>query len=138
MPDPYEHERTVEQSLRDARLRLTPQRRVVLSVFNGEHLSAPEVYERVQGKLPSLARATVYNALSNFVRAGLLQIIEVKGERLYDPNLDPSHHHFYCRRCGGVYDVHIEGDPSISNAEEFTVDRRTIVFTGLCPCCEEV
>lgn len=127
----------VEQRIREAGLRLTPQRRVVLSAFDGEHLSAGEVYDRVRRELPSLARATAYNALSDLVEAGLLQIIEVKGARLYDTNLDPSHHHFHCRRCGGIYDVDVEGELGISGDEEFTVDRRTVVFTGLCPRCAE-
>jgi Fe2+ or Zn2+ uptake regulation protein len=91
----------------------------------------------VQHELPSLARATVYNALADLAEAGLLQVIEGEGARLYDPNLDPNHHHFHCRRCGGIYDVDVEGELGISGDEEFTVDRRTVMFTGLCPRCAE-
>lgn len=129
-------DKTVEQRIRETGLRLTQQRQEVLSVFDGEHLSAGEVYDRVGREQPSLVRATVYNALSDLAEAGLLQVIEIKGVRLYDPNLDPNHHHFHCRDCGGIYDVHVEGNLDISD-EEFTVDRRTVVFTGLCPRCAE-
>lgn len=130
----------IEGRLRAAGLKVTAQRRAVWSAFaSGDegHLTAEEVFERARGELPELARATVYNALSELVRAGLLQVVEVRGALVYDANLDPEHHHFRCRSCSRLYDVHLEGAESlrISGGEGFVVDRKSIMLGGLCPEC---
>jgi Fe2+ or Zn2+ uptake regulation protein len=129
-----------DERLRDAGLKVTAQRRAVWSSFAGpseRHLTAEEVFARARGTLPDLARATVYNALSEFVRSGLLQVVEVRGALLYDANLDPGHHHFRCASCGRLYDVHLEGEEGlrISGDREFVVDRKSIMLHGLCPPC---
>src|SRR5919112_544530 len=102
----------VEQRLRMAGLRVTPQRRAVWAAFReGErgHLTADEVYEVARRELPELSRATVYNSLAELVRAELLQTVKGLGAVRYDSNLDPNHHHFHCRGCGRLYDVHPQG-----------------------------
>lgn len=131
---------SIEERLRAAGLRVTAQRRAVWSAFErgaDGHLTAEEVFERARENLPDLARATVYNSLSELVRAGLLQVVEVRGALLYDSNLDPEHHHFRCRSCGLLYDVHIEGagELRVSDDQGFVVDRKSIMLGGICPEC---
>lgn len=126
--------------LREAGLRVTPQRRAVWSTFGKEengHLTADEVFDRARRGLPELSRATVYNALAAFVEAGLLRAVESRGAVLYDPNTDPAHHHFRCRGCDRLYDVHVDGieDLRVSGTRGFVVERRAVVFGGLCPSC---
>lgn len=128
------------ERLRAAGLRVTPQRRAVWAAFeDGEsgHLTAEEVLGRARRGMPELARATVYNALGEMVRAGLLKVVDGGPPALYDPNPDPAHHHFRCRSCRGLYDVHVEGVEGlgISGGEGFAVERKTIMFVGLCPRC---
>jgi Fur family ferric uptake transcriptional regulator len=130
----------MSDGLREAGLRVTPQRRAVWSAFGEEesgHLTADEVFDRARRGLPELSRATVYNALAAFVEAGLLRAVESRGAVLYDPNTDPAHHHFRCRNCDRLYDVHVEGveDLSVSGAREFVVERRAVTLGGLCPLC---
>ncbi|MGB3683744.1 MAG: Fur family transcriptional regulator [Rubrobacteraceae bacterium] len=134
-----EHKVHLGERLREAGLRVTPQRRAVWSTFEGGengHLTADEVFEKARRELPELARATVYNALGELVRAGLLQMVEGRGATLYDPNPDPNHHHFRCRACDRLYDVQVEGLEKIGvSGEGFDVDRKNITFTGTCPNC---
>lgn len=130
----------IEQSLREIGLRVTPQRRAVWSAFDKEgngHLTADEVLVRARKILPELARATVYNTLATLVNAGLLRAVESRGAVLYDPNPDPTHHHFRCRSCGRLYDVHVEGlqELRITDNREFVVDSKTVLLGGLCPLC---
>lgn len=125
---------------REAGLRVTPQRRAVWSAFGGEEnnrLTADETFGRARRELPELSRATVYNALAAFVEAGLLRAVESRGAVLYDPNPDPTHHHFRCRRCDRLYDVHVEGvdDLRVTGASGFAVEHRTVLLGGLCPSC---
>lgn len=126
--------------MREAGLRVTPQRRAVWSAFeSGEdgHLAADEVFARARRVLPEISRATVYNTLAAFVEAGMLQAVEGRGAVLYDPNPDPDHHHFRCRSCDRLYDVPIEGvgGVRISTRDQFFVESKTILLRGLCPLC---
>lgn len=130
----------IEERIRAAGMRVTPQRRAVWSAFDGEtnrHLTADEVFGQARGKLPELSRATVYNTLSAFVETGLLQAVDNRGAVLYDPNPDPTHQHFRCRSCDRLYDVHVEGveDLHVSEHREFLVERKTVLMRGLCPLC---
>jgi Fur family ferric uptake transcriptional regulator len=130
----------VEERLRMAGLRVTPQRRAVCAAFRGGergHLTADEVYEIARHELPELSRATVYNSLAEFVRAGLLQAVEGFGAVRYDANIDPDHHHFRCRGCGTLYDVRPQGVEHLRllGKEGFVVDRKTVLFEGHCSSC---
>lgn len=126
-------------SLREHGLRVTVQRRAILEVFAGPevgHLSADDVHASVLGELPELARATVYNTLNEFVRAGLLRRIEGFGSALYDRNLDHGHHHFHCLDCGHLFDVEPAGAADVVLTDPaFAVERTEIVFRGRCGDC---
>jgi Fur family transcriptional regulator, stress-responsive regulator len=129
-----------EEKMREAGLRVTPQRRAVWGVFeDGEdgHLAADEVFARARRGLPELSRATVYNTLAAFVEAGMLQAVESRGAVLYDPNPDPTHQHFRCRNCDRLYDVRVEGVEAlhIAGEEAFVVEGKTVLLRGLCPAC---
>ena len=129
-----------EEKMREAGLRVTPQRRAVWEAFGEDgHLAADEVFARARRGLPELSRATVYNTLAAFVEAGMLQAVESRGAVLYDPNPDPMHHHFRCRNCDRLCDVRVEGVEAlrISGEEAFIVEGKTVLLRGLCPPCSE-
>jgi Fur family transcriptional regulator, stress-responsive regulator len=125
--------------IRAAGLRVTPQRRAILGAFASDsagHLTADEVYERARSGLPELARATVYNALGELVRGGLLRAVEGFGAVRYDSNLDESHHHFRCRSCGRLFDVHPRAAEQIELDDgRFKVERVQVLLEGSCPEC---
>lgn len=126
--------------LRAAGLRVTPQRRAIWGAFHQRgagHLTADDAGARAREELPELARATVYNVLAELVRVGLLQRVEGPGATHYDRNPDREHQHFRCRRCDRLYDVWPTGLDQLAllDGEGFTVERRTVVFEGLCPAC---
>jgi len=124
--------------LRGRGLRVTPQRRAVWAAFEdgrAGHLAADEVLRRARRLVPEVSRATVYNALSEFVAAGLLSAIEGTGSQLYDPNVAP-HHHFRCRVCHRLVDVHPRGADRLGLGEPgYVVERTSVVFEGVCPSC---
>lgn len=126
--------------LRTAGLRVTPQRRAIWQAFHQGvvgHLTAEEVGARARRVLPELARATVYKVLAELVRAGLLRRFEGQGVVYYDRNVDPDHQHFRCRHCDRLYDVRPVGlvDIELHDGAGFKIERRTVVFEGLCPSC---
>ena len=126
------------ERLRAHGLRITSQRRAILASFadgDSGHLTAEEVFERASAELPELARATVYNTLSEFVRVGLLRTVEGLGTQRYDPNLDASHHHFRCLSCGELFDVHPRGTDELALLDGFDVTSVHILLEGTCPRC---
>jgi len=133
--------RNAEVEIREAGMRVTPQRRAVWSSFEdvqgSGHLTADEVHERARALVPEVSRATVYNVLAAFVEAGMLRAVESRGAVLYDPNTDPTHHHFRCRVCNRLHDVHVEGVEKlqVSSGESFIVENKTVLLGGVCPEC---
>ncbi|NLU67247.1 Fur family transcriptional regulator [Streptomyces sp. HNM0574] len=130
------------ERLRDRGWRLTAQRRVVAEVLEGDHVhfTADEVHARAADRLPEIARATVYNTLSELVALG--EVIEVSTDgraKRYDPNARHTHQHLVCSGCGTIRDVHPSGDPLAALPETerygFTISDATVTYRGTCPNC---
>ncbi|MBW1603006.1 transcriptional repressor [Streptomyces sp. JJ66] len=132
------------ERLRDRGWRLTAQRRVVAEVLDGDHVhyTADEVHARAAARLPEIARATVYNTLSELVALG--EVIEVSTDgraKRYDPNAHHSHQHLVCSRCGTIRDVRPTADPLASLPESerygFSVAEASVIYRGLCAACQQ-
>lgn len=125
--------------MRDAALRLTPQRRAVLEELRAspDHPTASELLRRLQRRRLGTSPATVYRSLDVLVRAGLA--VELKldgGPARYDG--DPGHHdHLVCTRCRRVVDIR-QPEPDLSGVREtgFTVTGYDLRVRGLCPACQ--
>ncbi|MCX4539387.1 Fur family transcriptional regulator [Streptomyces sp. NBC_01565] len=122
--------------------RMTPQRRVVAEVLDGEHvhLTADEVHARAARRLPEISRATVYSTLGELVSLGEVAEISTHGRaKRYDPNAHDAHQHLVCSGCGAVRDVRPAGDPLTDLPPEerygFTVTEVEVTYRGLCPDC---
>jgi Fur family transcriptional regulator, stress-responsive regulator len=132
---------TGADAIRGAGLRVTESRTAVLQTL-GElaHASADEVHRAVVARAPRASRQSVYNALGDFVDAGLVRRIEPAGSpMLFELRVDDNHHHLVCRRCGAVADVDCATGHAPCLAPDdtrgFVVDTAEIVFWGLCPDC---
>jgi len=128
--------------LRRRGLRVTGPRLAILALLEeiGGHRSADELVLALRRAGYQHARTTVYNALDDLARAGLLRAAPVDAGALrYEP-AGPSHHHFVCRRCGLIRDVAVADDlasrplPTIAAAH---VDELDVVYRGLCARCAE-
>ncbi|MCY0864767.1 MAG: Fur family transcriptional regulator [Sulfobacillus sp.] len=124
-------------------MRVTPQRRHILTVFledTGIHRSADEVRERILPVLPELARGTTYNTLRELVRQGILEEIpSPEGLMLYGLRLVP-HHHFVCDRCHRYFDVPWDTVPVPAfplPPDIGQVNGVTLVAHGLCAACQK-
>ncbi len=77
-----------------------------------------EVLDAAQKEVPGLGIATVYRNLKALVEEGELQAVDLPGE---NPRFElvghQHHHHFQCRQCQRVFDVHAcPGDLSAPGA----------------------
>ncbi len=131
------------QRVRDRGWRLTPQRRAVTEVLDGEHvhLTAEAVHERARKALPEISLATVYNTLNELVAMGeVLEVPAANGAKRYDPNGHRLHHHLVCTSCGELWDIQAKGAsaPGLVDADRrgFRITGVEIVFRGLCSRCQ--
>lgn len=130
-------------ALRAAGLRVTEARTAVYDALaDGPHASADAVFTRIQERSPRTARQSVYNALGDFVDAGLVRRIEPAGRpMLFELRVDDNHHHLICTSCGAVEDVDcaVGRAPCLtpSHAHGFTLATAEVTYWGLCPSCAD-
>jgi len=96
-------EAALAERLRQAGQRVTPQRAAILGALcPGEHLSADAVLARVEGRMPSMNRSTVYRVLELFRDIGLVSETDLGGGVRQFELLGERHHHLVCRHCGTI------------------------------------
>ena len=72
-----------------------------------DHPTAEEIYEALRVDFPSLSRATVYNTLELLWKLGeIQQLTGIDKKARYDPDPRP-HHHFFCQKCGRLFDLEV-------------------------------
>jgi Fur family ferric uptake transcriptional regulator len=93
--------RWLAERLRRVGQRATPQRLIILGALQpGEHLSADDVFARVEPALPAVNRSTVYRTLELFRDLGLVSMTDLGGGARQFELIDEPHHHLICHRCG--------------------------------------
>jgi Fur family ferric uptake transcriptional regulator len=142
-PD-HSHEPSAGPVLLRARgRRLTPQRSQIWEVLiaaGDKHLTAEQIAEQVQKRLPGIYPSTVYRTLELLTEEGLVLRTDLGGARAYyEPAREHRHHHLVCEHCGYVVHFHDEvlGDlpDRIESASGFALGRREVTLFGLCPAC---
>ncbi|HEY0174387.1 MAG TPA: Fur family transcriptional regulator [Pyrinomonadaceae bacterium] len=131
----------VEARLREAELRLTPQRFAVLEYLSRApgHPTADQIAAEINRRFPRASRATVYNALKALRDAGLVrEVATAEALTRYESNVEP-HHHFVCRSCGGIEDVpagafHVPAPARVEGGHE--VETIEVTLRGLCGACK--
>ena len=97
-----------------------------------------EVLDAAQQAVPGLGIATVYRNLKALTEEGELQAVTLPGE---NPRFElvghQHHHHFQCRQCQRVFDVHAcPGDLSRLAPSGFTVEDHDLTLYGRCKDCK--
>ncbi len=129
-------------ALRRGGLRLTRPRRAVHAALRdlGGHRSADEVHAALAAAGTRVSRMTVYNALSDLLRAGVVQRADAgPGRALFEAG-GAWHHHLLCRTCGGIEDVPcVRGRrPCLSLPAAFgRAEEAQVIFRGVCRRCLE-
>jgi Fur family iron response transcriptional regulator len=98
----------VAQRVRSAGLRPTRQRVALAELLfakGDRHLAAEELHEEAIAAGVPVSLATVYNALHQFTRAGLLRILAVEGSKTYFDTNTSDHHHFFVEGENRVFDI---------------------------------
>lgn len=96
-----------EACLRRAGLRPTRQRLMVANAIRNHphsHMTAEDVHRAVGEERVRLSLATVYNALNEFAKAGLLRRLNFSERIFFCKNRAP-HHHYLDVSSGRVFDI---------------------------------
>jgi Fur family ferric uptake transcriptional regulator len=90
-------------------MRVSRQRRFILELLwqANEHLSAREIYDRLNQQGKEIGHTSVYQNLEALSSQGIIECIERCDGRLYG-NISDSHSHVNCLDTNQILDVHIE------------------------------
>lgn len=73
-----------------------------------QHLTPDQLLKRVNRDFPAASRATIYNTLAAFVRAGLVGVVNVDGGTVYYDSTTSGHAHVYNEDTGELTDADID------------------------------
>ncbi|MEH2197892.1 Fur family transcriptional regulator [Nostoc sp.] len=90
-------------------MRVSRQRRFILELLwqANEHLSAREIYDRLNQEGKEIGHTSVYQNLEALSSQGIIECIERCDGRLYG-NISDSHSHINCVDTNQILDVHVE------------------------------
>jgi Fur family transcriptional regulator, peroxide stress response regulator len=133
-----------QKLLRDANLKVTPQRTAILSFLreSKEHPGVEKVHRAILERYPSVSLATIYKTLELFREKGLIQEVSVSARKTgYDGNIC-FHPHLVCKSCHKIEDM---PDPSTKLPEDYVreatekygyeINNEQLYLYGLCPEC---
>jgi len=95
-------------------MRLSRQRRLVLELLwqVQEHLSARDIYDRLNQQGKAIGHTSVYQNLEALSRENVIECLERSEGRLYG-HISDSHSHVNCLDTEQILDIHIELPPEI-------------------------
>ena len=95
-------------------MRVSRQRRFVLELLwqAKEHLSAREIYDRLNQEGKDIGHTSVYQNLEALSAQGIIECIERADGRLYG-NISDAHSHVNCLDTNQILDVYVELPESV-------------------------
>ncbi len=134
----------LEGYIADNNLKITKQRRTVLSAFLEckIHVSVEELYQIVLKTEPKIGLATVYRTLALLTKSGLASEMDFgDGQKRYESSYQTEHHdHMVCTGCGKIIEFNhplIEKyQEEIANENKFKITSHKLDLFGLCQDCQ--
>ena len=127
--------------LRARRLRMTPQRRAIVSevMRASGHISPADIARRVANEMPGVNPSTDYRTLTLLDEVGVLQHSHLETGAEYHRSEDAQHVHLTCHRCGRDDALSLDEAGKlhalIRRHHGFEADLTHFAITGLCADC---
>jgi Fur family ferric uptake transcriptional regulator len=132
-----------EKILKNKKLRVTPFRKEVLSLFLNQ--SNAISMTDIEAGLKQFDRITLYRTIKSFIEKGVIHEIVMPGDIKkmalcphdcsYVEHIHSNQHiHFKCKSCENVFCVDLKNFPDI-NIPNFQLDSIEIQGTGVCEGC---
>ena len=138
---------SLKAELNERGWRLTPQREVILQIFQnlpkGNHLSAEDLHTRLQTEGENISLSTIYRTLKLMARMGILRELELaEGHKHYEIN-QPSpyhHHHLICVKCNKTIefknDAILKTGTRTAQKEGYQLLDCQLMIHAICPACQ--
>ena len=131
----------VMDMLRTRGLRMTPQRRAIVSevMRTSGHISPTAVARKVQGEMPGVNASTVYRTLTLLEEVGVLSHSHLETGAEYHRAEEAEHVHLTCSRCGRDDALSLREAKRLQQLirahRGFEADLTHFAITGLCVGC---
>lgn len=131
--------------LRQADLRVTPQRTLLLEIIRESegHLDADEIYRQARDRHPRISLSTVYRTLSLLKDMGLVRELDFDEDHHHYELCDTGecrHHHLYCLDCGVVVEFEsplvMELEQRLVQEHDFEIVDCRVKVAGYCARCQ--
>lgn len=138
---------SLKAELNERGWRMTPQREVILTIFQnlerGKHLSAEELHNLLQEKEDPISLSTIYRTLKLMARMGILRELELaEGHKHYEINQPHPyhHHHLICVRCNKTIEFKSESvlktGAKVAQKEGYHLLDCQLTIHAVCPTCQ--
>ncbi|HIK53883.1 MAG TPA: transcriptional repressor [Synechococcales cyanobacterium M55_K2018_004] len=138
---------SLKAELNERGWRLTPQRETILQIFQnlpeGNHLSAEDLYNLLQGQGQPISLSTIYRTLKLMARMGILRELELaEGHKHYEINQPAPHHHHHliCVRCNKTIefknDSILKTGTKTAQKEGYHLLDCQMIIHAICPTCQ--
>lgn len=128
-------------TLKEKGLKLTPQRRLIVDAIHDAeaHLTAEEIIDHVQTRMPEVHKSTIYRTLDLLEKYGCVFKSELGSHSIYHHTEEGHHHHLVCSRCGKTIDCDEDlfspVERLLGEKHGFKVSFKHVVISGLCKEC---
>ena len=103
------------------------------------HLTAEDIIDRAQARMPGVNKSTIYRTLELLEGAGCVVKSELGHHFIYHHAEEGHHHHLVCRECGRTLDCEEDlfapVSKSLGRQYGFHADFKHVVINGLCRKC---
>jgi len=132
------------EGLKKAGLKITGPRIHILKLLQStpdRHLSAEDIYKRLQDQGQDLSLATVYRVLAQLETAGMVLKHHFEGGHSVFELADQEHHdHLVCIQCAKIVefvdDVIEKRQHAIADQQNFQMTNHYLTIFGLCQDCQ--
>lgn len=128
----------LKQLLNDSGIKPTIQRIKILEYLANvdSHPTADRIYSALYKKVPTLSKTTVYNTLDILQKHNLVNVVAITSSELRYEYNHGTHHHFLCRQCGRIFDIHIECPIHRTNElQGHRIEKIEGYINGICKDC---
>jgi len=133
----------IKIALQGKGIKPTYQRMLILDylVGNTKHPTAEAIYRELMQNVPTISKTTVYNTLNLLVEKGMLVALTITGSEIRYEFKKAKHCHFYCTRCGGIFDLNLQCP--VLSSEQSEIEGHVVqelhgYLKGYCSSCRDL
>ncbi len=126
--------------LKQHNLKATPQRLEILSIMHQSgHIDIDGLFSKIIQSFPSISLATLYKNLHIMLNSNIILELKLPNTKPKYELIQAPHAHLLCQKCGSCIDLSLDTDTLIKEVSQksgYKLHESTLIFSGLCPQCQ--